>query len=93
MVLDTGRDARGDFEQIRKAAERFIERLGPRPVAIVTAGGTPKLIADFEDERETVMTKLADVSGDPNASSATLQGAASIEGEGKDAIGCAVVEL
>jgi hypothetical protein len=76
LVLDTGRDARGDFEQIRKAAERFIERVGPRPVAIVTAGGTPKLIADFEDERETVMTKLADVADDPNASSATLQGAA-----------------
>jgi hypothetical protein len=76
LVLDTGRDARGDFDLIRKAAEHFLERLGPRPLEIVTAGGTPKVIADFEDERDTVMTRLAELSGDPNAASAILQAAA-----------------
>jgi hypothetical protein len=76
LVIDTGRDARADFGLIRKAAEDFIERLGPRPLAIVTAGGTPKLVADFEDERDTVMTRLAEIEGDPNATSATLQAAA-----------------
>jgi hypothetical protein len=34
VMLDTGADARTDFGLMRKAAERFIERLGTRPVAI-----------------------------------------------------------
>src|SRR5262249_59161535 len=41
LVIDTGREARADFDLIKKAAERFIERLGPRPVGIVTAGAKP----------------------------------------------------
>jgi hypothetical protein len=76
LVIDTGSDARGDFELIRKAAAHFVERIGPRPLGIVTAGGTPKLVADFEDERDTVVTRLAAISADPNATSAMLQGAA-----------------
>ena len=76
IVIDTGRDARGDFDLIRKAAEHFIDRIGQRPVAIVTAGGTPKMIAGFEDERETVTMRLAETAADPTATSATLQAAA-----------------
>jgi hypothetical protein len=76
LVVDTGRDARGEFELIRKAAARFVERIGPRPLALVTAGGTPKLVAGFEDERETVVARLADVAADPNATSALLEAAA-----------------
>ena len=76
LVIDTGREARADFDLIKKAAERFVERLGPRPVGIVTAGGTPNPIVDLEDERETVMTRLSDLSADPDATGAMLQGAA-----------------
>ena len=37
-----------------------------RPVAIVTSGGGARLVADFEDDREAVLSKLAvvEVSGD-----------------------------
>lgn len=76
LVIDTGRDARGEFDLIRKAAAHFIERLGPRPLGIVTAGGTPKLIAGLEDERETIGERLADIAADPNAGGTVLQGAA-----------------
>src|SRR5262249_4913001 len=47
LVIDTGREARPDFDLIKKAAERFVERLGPRPVGIVAAGGTPRTIVDL----------------------------------------------
>src|SRR5262249_16307055 len=50
--------------------------LGPRPLGIVTAGGTPKLIAGLEDERETIGERLADIAADPNAGGTVLQGAA-----------------
>lgn len=76
LVIDTGRDARADFDLIKKAAERFIERLGPRPVGIVTAGATPKTMVDLEEERETVMTRLSELSADPDAGSAMLQAGA-----------------
>jgi hypothetical protein len=76
LMLDTGIEARADFPTIRKAAAHFIERIGQRPLAIGTLGGTPALVADLEDERETVMAKLAALETDANASSAVLQGAA-----------------
>src|SRR6476619_3528308 len=49
VMLDTGADARTDFGLMRQAAERFIERLGTRPVAIGTLGDTPKMLTSFED--------------------------------------------
>ena len=45
VMLDTGIDARADFGMMRKAAEQFIDRVGPRPLAIGTFGGTPAMIA------------------------------------------------
>jgi hypothetical protein len=59
VVLDTGAGARADFPSMRAAAARFIERLGPRPVAVATAGGTPKLAASFDDERATLLARLS----------------------------------
>src|SRR5438094_520949 len=41
VLVDTGSAARDDFSQIRKAAARFIDRLGRRPVAIGTLGDPP----------------------------------------------------
>src|SRR5206468_11915697 len=34
LLLDTGADARGDFQLIKKAAAHFVERIGQPPVAI-----------------------------------------------------------
>jgi hypothetical protein len=76
IALDTGSDARGDFALIRKAAAHFIERIGQRPLALVTFGGTPSLVARFEDERETVTARLAAIAGNGNAASSLLEGMA-----------------
>src|SRR6185436_11496323 len=54
LMLDSGIDARADFPLIRKAAAHFLERIGERPIAIGTFGGTPRLVADLEDGREAV---------------------------------------
>jgi len=76
VMLDTGADARTDFGLMRKAAERFIERLGTRPVAIGTLGDTPKMLTTFEDERAKVNETLADLVFNPTSRSMLLQGAA-----------------
>ena len=76
LMLDTGVDARGDLQMIRKAAAHFIERIGQRPVAIGTFGGAPALLTGLDDERDTVMTTLAALDPPANAPSALMQGAA-----------------
>jgi hypothetical protein len=76
VMLDTGIDARADFAMMRKAAEHFIDRIGPRPLAIGTFGGTPKMIAGFDDDRAAALARLAELAPATNASSALMQGAA-----------------
>ena len=76
ILVDSGSEARADFPLIQKAAARFIDRLGPRPIAIATFGGTPAIIAVFEDERQTVLAKLAATTATTSAGSLLLQGAA-----------------
>jgi len=76
VMLDTGAGARTDFGLMRKAAERFLERLGTRPVAIGTLGDTPKMLTTFEDERAKVNETLADLAFNPTSRSMLLQGAA-----------------
>ena len=56
IVVDNGTTS--DFDTIRAAVVRLLERLGPRPIAVVTAGGEPMQVAAFEDERETVVERL-----------------------------------
>jgi hypothetical protein len=76
LALDTSSDARGEFDLMRSAAAHFIERIGQRPIAIVTFGGAPQLVAGFDDDRETVLARLSTLTADTNAASALLQGAA-----------------
>ncbi len=76
VMLDTGIDARADFGMMRKAAEQFIDRVGPRPLAIGTLGGTPAVIAGFDDERSVATTRLAELVPASNTPSALLQGTA-----------------
>jgi len=61
LVLDNGSAARADFAEIKAAATRLVERIGERPLAVVTTAGEPKLIASFEDDRETVAARIAEV--------------------------------
>jgi hypothetical protein len=80
VMIDTGSDARGDFPVMQKAAAHFIDRIGQRPFAIGTFGGEPKLLATFEDDRQTVIARLAAATPDAAAGSMLLQGA-SLAGE------------
>jgi hypothetical protein len=75
VLLDTGSDARADFAAMQKAATHFIERIGQRPIAVGTFGGAPQLVASFEDERPTVLAKIAELTADTAAGSELLQGA------------------
>ena len=62
VLLDTGSAARPDFGLMQRAALRFVERLGhDRPVAIGTFGETPRMLTTFDDTRETVISRLNEV--------------------------------
>jgi hypothetical protein len=81
VLVGAGAGARDDFAAIQKAAIHFIERLGDdRPIAVVTFGGAPRLIATFEDDRRTVLARLnamtIDAPGPPgNPGNNVLRGA------------------
>jgi len=74
ILIDTGRDAAGDFPLMQKAAAHFIDRIGQRPIALGTFGGTPALLTSFEDERQTVLANVAALTADTSAGSELLQG-------------------
>jgi len=76
IMLDNGVDARSDFGLMRKAVERLVERLGPRPVAIGVLSDPPRMITTFDDDREKTIAELEDIEVSPTAKSAMLQGAA-----------------
>jgi hypothetical protein len=57
IVLDNGQGAGRDLDAIRRAAARFIARVGRRPVALALSD-PPGLIATFEDERAIVLQRL-----------------------------------
>jgi hypothetical protein len=76
VMLDTGADARADFGLMRKAVERFIDRLGPRPIALGTFGDAPRIVATFEDDRQKLREALQALEVQPAARSMLLQGAA-----------------
>lgn len=76
VLLDNGADARADFPLMRKAVQRFLERLGPRPIAIGALADDPQMVATFDDERSTVRERLESLSLSSVAKSAMLAGAA-----------------
>ena len=76
VMLDTGADARFDFPPMRKAVERFVDRLGTRPVAIGTLGDEPKMLTTFDDERPKLLERLTALDFTPTARSLLLQGTA-----------------
>jgi microsomal dipeptidase-like Zn-dependent dipeptidase len=76
VMLDTGADARTDFGLMRKAVERFIDRLGVRPVAIGTLGDPPTMLTTFDDERPKLTETLAALDFSSSSRSMLLQGTA-----------------
>lgn len=61
VVFDNSGRTPEAFASIKSAVTRFVERLGPRPLAIVTMGGAPRMIATFEDDRQTILERLEQI--------------------------------
>ena len=76
ILFDTSAGARDDVATIRKAVERFIDRIGDRPVAVGTFGDTPVMIATFEDDRSALGPKLDAAIANPHGQSVLTRGAA-----------------
>ena len=76
VMLDNGTDGRGDFAMLRKAVERLLARLGPRPVAIGTLADPPRMLTTLDDDRQTALDRLDALEVSATARSAMLRGAA-----------------
>ena len=76
VLLDTGSEGRSDFGLMQTAAAHFIERIGQRPIALGTLGGTPAMQTTFEDDRKTVLATLGALAPEASAGSMLLKGAA-----------------
>jgi len=76
ILFDTSAGARDDVATIRKAVERFIDRIGDRPVAVGTFGDTPVMITTFEDDRSALGPKLDAAIANPHGQSVLTRGAA-----------------
>jgi hypothetical protein len=76
VLIGTGVDAHADFVTIQRAVQHFIERLGDeRPVALVTFGGVPRLIASFDDDRRALFAHLNTLTIDAAPGRDVLRGA------------------
>jgi hypothetical protein len=59
VLIDTGSAVQGDFDALRAAAQRFVDRIGPRPLIVGTCGDSPALITSALDEdREQVARRI-----------------------------------
>jgi len=76
ILFDTGSGARDDVAPIVKAVERFIERIGPRPVAVGTFGDAPLMLTTFEDDRSALGPKIDAAIANPHGGSVPTRGAA-----------------
>jgi len=76
VLIDNSAQARGEFEAIRAAAARFITRVGQRPVALGTLGGTPVMVASAEDDRATVLSRLRAIEVEQTGGGQLVQGMA-----------------
>ena len=76
VLLDDGDEASADFALMRKAVERFVERLGPRPIAIGTLGDPAKMLTALDDDRDKAIDALKSIEVSATAKSMMLGGAA-----------------
>ncbi len=76
VLIDNGSSAGSDFEVIKKAAARFMTRIGQRPVALVALADPSRILATFEDDRAVVMTTLNAIALDRTADSLAVQAVA-----------------
>lgn len=67
IILDTSSDARTDFQALRAAASRFVERLAPRAIALYTSGTPASRVEDFTADRSLIVRGLARTFAAPNS--------------------------
>jgi hypothetical protein len=82
VLIDNGSSAGSDFDVIKKAAARFITRIGQRPVALVALADPANILASFDDDRAIVMRRLDALALDRSAEGLAVQAIAT----GADAI-------
>jgi hypothetical protein len=76
VLVDNSADGHSDFETIRKAAARFITRIGQRPVALGTMSDPPAMLTTFEDGRPLLTERLQKLTTSPSTGSMAIQGVA-----------------
>jgi hypothetical protein len=78
LLLDNG-SGTDDFDAVRAAATRFIERVGDRAIAVVTLTDPPAVLASFDDGRSTAIERIGELEAAPASRRVPLQalGAAS----------------
>jgi hypothetical protein len=74
LVIDTAQSST-DFELLQKAASHFLERIGQRPVAIVTCGAVPRIVSSFEEDRSVLVQHITELTVEDSEPS-PLRGAA-----------------
>jgi hypothetical protein len=72
LLVDNGVAARGDYDQLHAAAERFINRLGARPILLGRLSNPPALLTEFGDDHDAVLAALQQLSTAPGGSSVML---------------------
>ena len=75
VIIDDGAEP-ADLDAIRKAAARFIARVGQRSVALVIMSDPSRMLTTFEDDREAVLKKLESVAVSPSAESQAIDSVA-----------------
>ena len=73
VLVDTSAGSSKDAEALRSAAARFIARVGQRPIAVGTLGNPPRFIAQFSDDRDTVLEQVARLTVDASPDIPFLQ--------------------
>ncbi|MBI4485077.1 MAG: hypothetical protein HY655_03610, partial [Acidobacteria bacterium] len=77
QLVDNGREGSAEFEAIRKAAARFIARIGAgRAVAIGTLADPPAMLTTFDDDRQTVAVAVDTLAANASADALVFEGVA-----------------
>lgn len=73
LMVDNGVGRPGDFDPLLQAAERFVDRVGPRPVVLGRLSNPPALVTSFGDDHVAVVEALHGLEVSP-ARSSPVQG-------------------
>lgn len=66
VLIDNGSDSAAVIAELRRAAARFVTRIGQRPVIVATLAEPGEIVADFDADRQRVLDQIERVA--PSAS-------------------------